>query len=266
MPEWLARSALGVVVAAAIAMVGYRARSLSRSGAIAATVVGTAAVTAGAGWGILLIVYFAVSALLSRLGGAAKARRTRSIIAKVGARDALQVLANGGPFALCALGTLASDGSGTLMAAAAAGALSASAADTWATEIGTFAAGTARSVRTGQVVPPGTSGAMSGAGTMAMVAGAIFVAGSAMLLGATDAFAAVVIAGCVGAVADTIIGATLQDRRWCDACGLATERAVHDCGAVTRHVGGSRRIDNDVVNLIATLTGAVAGWLLAFIG
>jgi uncharacterized membrane protein len=99
-----------------------------------------------------------------------------------------------------------------------------------------------------------------------MVAGAFFTALGARLLGLTDALAAVTVAGVAGALADTLIGATLQDRRWCDACGLPTERTVHDCGGVTRHVGGLVRIDNDAVNLFATVTGALVGWLLGFTG
>ena len=266
MAAWLARAALGLLVAAAIALAGRRGRTLSTSGAVAATLVGTAAVAAGWGWGALLILYFAASAVLSRLGAAEKDRRTGTIVAKSGARDARQVLANGGPFALCALGTLGGPSPATAFAVAAAGALAASTADTWATEIGTLATGTARSLRGWRAVPAGTSGGITVAGTAAMIAGALFVAGVARLLGLTDALAAVTVAGSAGALVDTVAGATVQDRRWCDACGLATERAVHDCGLATRHVGGITRVDNDVVNLIATVTGALVGWLLAYTG
>jgi uncharacterized membrane protein len=93
----------GLALAALISVVARRARSLSSSGAVAATVVGTLAVVAGWSWGGLLIVYFAASTALSRLGKASKERRTASIIAKVGARDATQVLANGALFAAAAL-------------------------------------------------------------------------------------------------------------------------------------------------------------------
>ena len=75
-------------------------------GAIAATVVGWAAVAAGWGWGAMLIVYFVASTLVSRAGRAAKHRRTASIVAKGGERDAVQVLANGGVFAVGAVAML----------------------------------------------------------------------------------------------------------------------------------------------------------------
>jgi uncharacterized membrane protein len=97
-----------------------------------------------------------------------------------------------------------------------------------------------------------------------MVAGAVLVALAARWLGLTDALAAIAIAGCAGALADSLLGATLQERRWCDVCGRATERQVHDCGAATRRTGGIALVDNDAVNLAATLTGAAAAALLAF--
>jgi uncharacterized membrane protein len=105
---------------------------------------------------------------------------------------------------------------------------------------------------------------MSLAGSGAMVAGALCVALAARALGLTDAVAAVTAAGCAGALADTLIGATVQERRWCDACALATEQAVHVCGAPTRRAGGLAALDNDAVNLMATVVGAAAALLLAF--
>ena len=97
-----------------------------------------------------------------------------------------------------------------------------------------------------------------------MLAGALTVALVARWLNLTDALAAVALAGVAGALMDSLLGATLQERRWCDACSRATERAVHDCGAPTRRAGGLGALDNDAVNLAATVTGAAVAALLAF--
>jgi uncharacterized protein (TIGR00297 family) len=267
MPDPLLRAGAGLISSACIAFAARRAGALAPSGALAAVVVGTAAVAAGWEWGALLILYFVLSSLLSRAGAPAKAMRTAGIVEKGGARDAIQVIANGGVFALCALATLVADATtARTWAAAATGALAAATADTWATEIGTLTGGTPRALLTLRQVPAGTSGALSAAGTAAMVAGALFVAVAARRLGLTDALAAVAIAGCAGALADSAIGATLQERRWCDACARATERRVHDCGAPTRRTGGLGVVDNDAVNFAATLTGAAVAALLAFGG
>jgi uncharacterized membrane protein len=79
----------------------------------------------------------------------------------------------------------------------------------------------------------------------------------ARALSLTGTVGVVAIGGAAGAMADSLLGATLQERRWCDACALATERRVHDCGTRTRLAGGLAWMDNDAVNLLATLTGAV---------
>ena len=264
MTDLPARAAFGLLAAVTIALAARRARSLSGSGALAAVVVGTAAVAAGWGWGALLMLYFVAASALSHAGAAEKERRTAAIVAKGGARDAAQVAANGGVFALCAVAALCGWVDQRVLATAAAGALAAAAADTWATELGVLFGGTPRSVPGLHPVPPGTSGAVSVVGTAGLVAGALGVALVARVLALTDAVAVVTVAGCAGAVADTLLGAALQERRWCDACSLATERRVHVCGAPTRRVGGLAVLDNDAVNLVATLVGAATALALAF--
>ncbi len=261
----IARAVAGMLVAALIAALAHRARSLSTSGAIAATGVGAASVAAGWGWGALLIGYFVASSLLSRFRAVAKERRTARVVEKGGPRDAVQVLANGGVYASCAVLGVATGH--PVAAALAVGALAAAAADTWGTEIGTLAAHPPRSVLTLRPVPPGTSGGISLPGSLATVAGALFVALLAAAAGVSASFGlagpGIVAAGLTGGMADSVLGATLQDRRWCATCSLATERAVHDCGTPTTRVGGWGWMNNDAVNLLATLVGGIVAALLA---
>src|SRR6516164_3173130 len=177
----LARAAVGLLVAAIIATLARATRSLSRGGAVAATGLGTLTAAAGYPWAILLIAYFASSSALSRLGGAEKERLTGSIVAKGGQRDARQVLANGGVFGVAVLGMLFQPG--VWWTALGTGALAASAADTWATEIGTRFGGVPRSILSGEPVPTGTSGGVSVIGSLAGLAGALFVAAVALAIG-----------------------------------------------------------------------------------
>lgn len=256
----IVRALSGFLLAALIALVAWRTRSLSSSGASTATIIGTLAVTAGWSWGVLLIVYFASSSALSHLGRSAKERRTASIVAKAGPRDAAQVLANGATFAAAALFLLLTPDARWI--ALGAGSLAASAADTWATEIGTLAGGNPRSILTWRTTQVGTSGGVSLTGTLAAIGGAAFVALVAASLGWTWIVCRnVLIGGIAGAFIDSLLGATLQSRRWCDACSRETERAIHDCGAQTRPHGGFFWMDNDVVNFMS----ATAGGLLAMI-
>ena len=252
----------GLLLAGTIAGVAWRARALTRSGALAAVAVGTAAVAAGWSWGTLLVAFFVAASLLTRLGEQAKQRRTASIVAKGGARDVQQVLANGGPFALAALGFTAAP-SLPLMAFAL-GALAAATADTWATEVGTLAGGTPRSIRTLRPVPAGTSGGVSVVGTLASVLGALLLPALALALHWPGTVVAGAVAGGVaGALVDSLLGATLQARRRCARCGTDTERIVHDCGTATEHAGGVAWLDNDAVNLVSGVAGGLLAALLA---
>jgi uncharacterized membrane protein len=69
--------------------------------------------------------------------------------------------------------------------------------------------------------------------------------------------------GIVGSTLDSVLGGTVQARRWCDRCNLGTERAVHDCGAATRHAGGVTWLDNDVVNFLSAAGGGLLAMMLA---
>jgi uncharacterized protein (TIGR00297 family) len=146
----------------------------------------------------------------------------------------------------------------SLWIVAGAGALAASAADTWGTEIGMLANSPPRMITTWRVVPTGTSGGVSGIGLAATAGGALFIALTAWLLHRNDhAALAVVLGGTVGALADSVGGALWQSRRVCLHCGSATERLVHDCGTRTERAGGLGWLNNDGVNAACTLVGAL---------
>lgn len=266
-------TAWAILLATVIALLGWRAYSLSASGAVAATVVGTIALSAGVPWGVFLIAWFAVASVLSRAGRSVKAPRLAGVVEKPGARQATQVLANGLVFTICAAAFIAteaasSSGVGTmatsaLWATAGAAALAAAGADTWGTEIGTWSRREAWSLRSASWVPAGTSGAITLLGSLGSVAGAAAFAALALGTGLISAGAlpAVAMGGVAGAAADTLLGAWAQERRWCDGCASATEARRHECGAVTRVAGGVPGLQNDMVNLLATMVGAMTAVL-----
>lgn len=257
----LARAVAGGLLAVSVAVVARRSHTLSTSGAVTAAVVGTLALAAGWSWGLLLLLHFAAASALSNLGEGKKAELVRPIVQKGSERDARQVLANGGLYALAALGYLVSPSA--LWYALGVGALAASAADTWATEIGTLAGGEPVSILSGRRVPPGTSGGVTVVGTMAGAAGAVFIGATATLANWPVPLAAAALGGMAGALADSLLGAVLQARRWCDLCASSTERLVHNCGTPTRHAGGLAGFDNDAVNAVCAGVGALVAILLS---
>jgi uncharacterized protein (TIGR00297 family) len=210
----------------------------------------------------MLIAFFVTSTLLSKFRESKKRSRTGDIVEKGGERDAWQVLANGGIFAATAILSIVWPSS--MWWSAGAGAIGTAIADTWATEIGTLSSHGPRSILSGKPVPPGTSGGVTLAGFLGGIAGALSMVAIAAAFGwpARVALAAAV-GGISGMSIDSILGATIQEKRWCDRCGRETERAVHSCGTVTVHHSGVRWISNDVVNLASSMGGAIVGivWL-----
>lgn len=256
----LTRFLFALALASALSLAARRARMLSPSGSVAAIAVGTVALVAGWAWTAALLSFFVSSSLLSRWRRAVKERATGSIVEKGGERDAWQVAANGGVFALCALG--ATLWPSPVWALGGLGALAAATADTWATEVGTAIGGVPRAISSGRTVPAGTSGAVTLAGSLAMVVGALFLGTASWLAGfGKEVLLPVIAGGVAGAVVDTILGATVQERRWCERCAVATERHVHDCGTATSRQRGWSVMDNDVVNLTSCVAGAAVAVL-----
>ncbi len=271
---------LGLLLSALIGFVAYRRGSLSKSGVFGAMLVGTTIFGFGGwAWGILLVVFFVSSSALSHFKESRKAALAEKF-SKGHQRDLAQTLANGGAGALFAFlnATLPSP----IWWLAFAGALATVNADTWATELGVLSKSAPRLVTTGQTVEVGTSGGVTRAGTLAALAGAGLIGllaalfawvwgGYQMRLSWNAIIIGVVVtlAGLLGSLFDSQLGATVQAIYFCDSCGKETERyPMHRCGNMTRLLRGWRWLDNDWVNFISSLAGAAlaAGFWLALTG
>jgi uncharacterized protein (TIGR00297 family) len=250
-----------LAVASLIAVAAHRFGLLTWSGAVAAALVGALSLHAGLSAAILLLFFFVSSISLSRWRASDRDRLVRPIVGKSGPRDAAQVFANGGLFALAAF--MATRGVPTPWLALAAGAIAAMTADTWSTEVGTVLGGTPRVITSGHEVAPGTSGGITIAGTIAGVLGAVSAALMVKVVGWRLSIPAIIAGGIVGFLVDSLLGSAVQERRWCDRCASATERRVHSCGTTTGHRGGIRGCNNDIVNLLSSIAGAVVTWALA---
>jgi uncharacterized protein (TIGR00297 family) len=242
-------------------MVGHGLGWLTRGGAVAAAIVGTAIFGAGGATGAALLALFFVSgSLLTKHSARTRANR---IDRQTGGRTARQVIANGGVAAVGALIAVSWEGGWALLL----GALAAAQADTWATEIGAFSATPPRLISSGAKVPRGTSGGVTllgsaggllGAVTMAVLALALRVPGAVVVAGA--------VAGFLAMLFDSLLGATRQGIYRCDSCDAVGEKPLHTCGARGRLIRGWAWLDNDVVNLAATTFGGmvcvVLWWML----
>ncbi|MCL7983190.1 MAG: DUF92 domain-containing protein [marine benthic group bacterium] len=233
----------GAIVGVVCLAVAAHRRWLTPSGVAAALVTGAALIAGTHAAGPLLLALFLVSSSLlgrMRFGPEPDVHPHRSGPpgrTGDGPRNARQVLANSVVPAVAALLGAASVSPGA--GAAMAGAIAAMTADTWATEIGTGLRAPARLLVGWQPVRPGESGGVSLPGTLAGLAGATVIALVAALLpiaawgpARAATFLPVAAGGIVGLFTDSLLGAT------------AERRFV--------------RVDNETVNLLASLAGGVA--------
>ena len=219
----LAFHSAALAVTGAIAALAVRKQALSPSGGLAALAVGYASALAGARAVAALLCFFVSSTLATRVGRRRK-RELEPDYQPHGRRTAVQVLANGGAGALCALAAWAAPGNA--LRAAAERALLAHYAccngDTWASELGVVWARTPPRLvlPPWRVVPRGTNGGVTLAGVLASAGGGAAVGAAVaavdlVLVGGTPdaALRALVLgtaAGVLGSLIDSVLGATVQ--------------------------------------------------------
>ena len=106
-------------------------------------------------------------------------------------------------------------------------------------------------------------------GTSGSVLGALAIGITALLLtpvhrGAVGLCAVAGVAGgLAGSIADSLLGATVQVKFRCGECGKVTEPRNHCDGSVMEKLSGWGFLDNDVVNAVTGLIGALVALCVA---
>jgi uncharacterized protein (TIGR00297 family) len=260
--------ALGeLMIVVVFALVAIRAKALDRGGFLASVAVGYA-IFLGGGWTWFVIIasFFILGVGFTwykydykkSLGGAQE---------KGGARSWPNILANGGIAAIFGLAELLFGGA--TFAVLYLGAMSAAASDTVATELGLLNKSAPRLItRLKTRVSPGTSGGVTGFGFLGSVLASLAIGIIAATLGMLRSLSPALVVsiavfgGISGSVADSVIGATVQRKGVCTVCGMSSEHLVH-CGQPTKRQSGVPFVDNNIVNLLATMVGAGASLALA---
>lgn len=228
-----------LVITASLGIVAYLLDTASVAGAFSGMIVGyVTIVLAGLTWFILLLAFFGVGGLATKYRyedklerGVAERRR--------GARGTGNVLGNSLVAVLAVVAYVAAPDlplvTRPLAALAFGGAVATALGDTLSSEIGALR-DNPRLITTLEAVPAGTDGAVTVAGTIAGVAGAVVIGGLGLALVpelGTLSAVVVIVGGIVGILADSLYGATLE---------------------------GSF-LGNQGVNLLATATGALVAAL-----
>ncbi len=282
--QLLLRTLLGASINLLMALAAYARRSVSPSGAFTGFMVGFVIFIGG---GVLfwlhLGVFFISSTLLGHFKGDKKAQSTAQH-EKHDQRDGIQVLSNAGPGAAAAILYLFYPH--PALAAAFAASFAAANADTWAGEIGMLSKEPPVSIIHRYRLPTGTSGGVTRLGFYASAAGAAFIAllssawfflsgalhatsaatafvtAPALLLGALTLGLLVTVSGVLGALIDSILGATVQAGYRCAVTGVTTERPATD-NRPNLLIKGSPYITNDTVNFLSVSAASIAAFVLS---
>jgi uncharacterized protein (TIGR00297 family) len=261
---------LGGLVGSTIGFFSLVKRMLSKSGAVAAGLLG--ALVCGYGpWStwLVLLLFFGSSGAIHLLTRKLNSSFATSITEKGHTRDAFQVAANSLPALLCLM--LFYYTQQELFLIGYVSCIAGATADTWASEIGTLSKQSPRSIFTFKQVPPGISGGISLLGLGATLAGSLLIAGFFWLTTAAFSSSSYQIlfipflCGCITSVVDSLLGAAFQVKYRCKICGALTEKRVHH-QEPTIHNAGISWLTNDWVNffsgVITILFSALLGLLI----
>ncbi|MBU1197334.1 DUF92 domain-containing protein [Candidatus Micrarchaeota archaeon] len=260
----------GVIAILLLASVAARYDLLSEGGIAAALLVGlTIFWFGGWEWFLLLAAFFVIASVFTKFKAKNRLKKiAMQESAKGGVRDFWQVGANGALGALIAviyhffpLNTFYF---------AYVGVIATVTADTLATEIGVLSK-RAFFLTTFQKAKSGLSGAVSFKGLAVSLLASVLIGLSALVINAFFNFTAIdnfnlvlipTVAGFFGALIDSLLGATIQAKFYCKKCRKITERETHKCGIKTVYRTGWKSVNNDTVNLLASISGAVIAALL----
>jgi uncharacterized protein (TIGR00297 family) len=232
------RTAPALAVTISFALIAWGLRSVTASGALAGAVVTFFVfIPMGMPGFIVILILFVLTYLSTHFGHAQKERLG---IVQTGGRSASQVLANLAVASICCAPVIWFSNSRAILFVGTCAALAEAAADTVSSEIGQALRTPAYLITNLQPVAAGRNGAVSIVGTLAGMSAAALIAFSCvwMNLAQPQWFGLIFLAGTLGMLFDSLLGATLERP------GL---------------------LGNDAVNFVSTVFAAFVAILTAFL-
>lgn len=251
---------LWILFSFVLAVGAVKLNTVSTNGALGAFIMGLFIFGIGS-WQFMipLVVFFVLSSLLSKVGKHRK-KTARAVPVKGSRRDIVQVFSNGGIPMLLAIWWFYQPSE--WLYAVYLASVAAATADTWETEIGFFSRWVPRNSVTFAKMEPGASGGVTLIGTAGGLLGSIAIAATAYpFLPNPSILKWVIAAGFAGSLIDSFLGASVQGLYRCNECNRMTEAASH-CSEPATLARGTGYINNDVVNLLCTLSGGTIILLL----
>ena len=257
--ELLYRILLSLLAASALAGLALWRKALTPGGlALAWALALVICFCGGLSGYVALAATFVFTIAAGKLSGKRRERVEKSLHAKTGRRDAVQIFCNVFVGAAALLLWALTKYRGFLWAYG--GAMAASLADSMASELGVLSKRQPRDILTFKPVRAGLSGGVTALGFGMSALGAALIALCYALPADGPGFVAfldVTAAGFFAAVCDSALGSGVQVKYRCGVCGALTEKPVH-CGEAGTAERGVRWMTNDAVNLCNNLLGALS--------
>ena len=268
---------LGFIATLAIGIPSYRKNFVNLTGFIAGLIIGTLTFAGSPACFLIIMGFFLSSSMLTKIGY--RLKEEKGAAEKKCGRTALQVICAGGIAGIVALLKGIYENNillwpdpnqlSHILTVAFLGAVSSANADTWAVELGLLSREEPVLITNlKKKIPPGTSGGVTKLGTLGSFLGALFIA----LLSAAlykyisppqktidpiTVFILTFASGFIAEKIDSFLGATIQVKYWCPKCRKETDKRIHKCGTKTKYLSGLKFVNNELVNLISTLAGAL---------
>ncbi len=250
-----------ILLIALVALFALKKHLLTRGGAAASAVLGLSILyLGGLSAFFMLLFFFLTASLLSKaIGG------HNELEEKGSERDALQVLANGLPAFVALLLSFATPYKMMFLISFAC-AIAEAEADTFAGDIGYMSHKDPVSILTFTKVPKGLSGGVTLLGIMGSLLGSALIA--LLFIGtyylSFSAFALIAASGVLGALFDSLLGASLQVH-YRDRNGRLTEHRFDKDGNENERARGIPLINNDMVNMLSGFFAAAIGTVFAYL-
>lgn len=163
------------------------------------------------------------------------------------------------------------------------GALAASTADAWGTELGVLSNQMPRTIISPRRLPAGEPGGITLLGIVAGLGASWLLGFAGLLFNAIKSWIAQItldpvllwlpiaamLGGMAGSLTDSLLGAAAQGIYYCEHCKERSEYRLHTCGRRTEQVRGWAWLTNEGINMVCTLVGAAitagaVSWLARF--
>lgn len=252
---------IAVSIFVAVFFIGYFLKIMEYYAALMSGVIGFLFYCfGGANYLLFVITCYIIMFAVNIIGKILK-NDLSSVVKKTGKKDFIEIFVNGA-WSVLAIILFIIFKNKTFMAISLV-TISAGFVDSLASDVGTLSTKKPYDFIKRTSVEKGVSGGITLMGSVASYVGSlVFAIGVKFIcnysVGAIFIMSAIMY---VGSLVDSILGSLIQAKFKCNVCGKVTEKEEH-CNVMTTLVGGVKRANNDVVNLLAGFSVFVLSFVL----